>query len=162
MDLDYDGVLSEEDIETFIKRYAYFDARKSTNEVQSMLQTVVRQDNGDAFSNFEKTVLNSKSIDLLTIGQKRMFETLVNGMKDEQVKTLNPIMPLTEDKFDHILKDLRIRLQHKGLSYEDFFNLLDVDHNGFITITDFSENVNKVMNLSQPAKDGFFSFIDKK
>ena len=37
-----------------------------------------------------------------------------------------------------------------------------MNHNGFITITDFSENVGQVMNLSQPAKDGFFSFIDKK
>ena len=53
-------------------------------------------------------------------------------------------------------------MQLKGLSYEDFFNLLDSDHNGFITITEFSENVDKVMLLSQPAKDGFFAFIDKQ
>lgn len=33
MDLDYDGILSEEDIETFIKRYAYFDHRKQNQEV---------------------------------------------------------------------------------------------------------------------------------
>ncbi len=36
----------------------------------------------------------------------------------------------------------------KGLNYEDFFSLLDADHNGFITITEFSENVDKVMLLS--------------
>lgn len=91
-----------------------------------------------------------------------MFQTMVNGMKDNQVKTLNPITPLTEDKFDRILKDLRLKLQLKGMSYEDFFNILDANHNGFITISDFSENVDKVMSLSQPAKDGFFAFIDKK
>jgi Ca2+-binding EF-hand superfamily protein len=91
-----------------------------------------------------------------------MFKTLVDGMKDVQVKTLNPIAPLTEEKFDRILKDLRLKLQLKGMSYEDFFNLLDAGHNGFITITDFSEQVEKVMSLSQPAKDGFFAFMDRK
>lgn len=48
------------------------------------------------------------------------------------------------------------------MSYEDLFNLLDADHKGFITITDFSENIDKIMNLSQPAKDGFFAFMDKQ
>ena len=43
---------------------------------------------------------------------------------------------------------MRVKLQLKGLSYEDFFLLLDADHNGFITITEFSENVDKVMLLS--------------
>ena len=107
-------------------------------------------------------MVNSKSIDLLTIGQKKMFQTLVNGMKDNQVKTLNPIAPLTEEKFDRILKDLRSRLQLKGMGYEEFFNVLDAGQKGFITISDFSENVEKVMSLSQPAKDGFFAFMDKK
>lgn len=44
----------------------------------------------------------------------------------------------------------------------DLFNLLDSDQNGFITITEFSENLDKIVHLSQAAKDGFFAFIDKK
>jgi len=68
---------------------------------------------------------------------------------------------MSEDKFDKILKDLRHKLMMKGLSYEDFFNLLDMDHKGFITPSNFCENIEKIISLSQPAKDGFFAFIDK-
>ena len=44
----------------------------------------------------------------------------------------------------------------------DLFNLLDADQNGFITITELSENLDRIIHLSQPAKDGFFAFMDKK
>lgn len=104
-------------------------------------------------------MLNSKSIDLVTMGQSKMFQTLVNGMKDVQSKTLYPVEPLSEAKFDNILKDLRVKLHRKGMSYEELFTFLDTDHNGFLSISEF-HNIDKIMTLSQPAKDGFFAFMD--
>lgn len=68
---------------------------------------------------------------------------------------------MKEDKFDAILRDIRTKLSLKGMSYEEMFHLLDSEHKGFITVTDFAENVDKILNLSKPAKDGFFAYMDK-
>lgn len=59
------------------------------------------------------------------------------------------------------MKDLRIKLARKGMSYEELFTFLDTDHNGFLSISEFY-NIDKIMTLSQPAKDGFFAFMDKQ
>lgn len=67
---------------------------------------------------------------------------------------------MPEAKFDQILKDLRIKLARKGMSYEELFTFLDTDHNGFLSISEFY-NIDKITTLSQPAKDGFFAFMDK-
>ena len=47
------------------------------------------------------------------------------------------------------------------MSYEELFTFLDTDHNGFLSISEFY-NIDKIMTLSQPAKDGFFAFMDKQ
>lgn len=47
------------------------------------------------------------------------------------------------------------------MSYEDLFKFLDSDNDGFITITEFSENIEKILKLSKYIKDGFFAFMDK-
>lgn len=64
------------------------------------------------------------------------------------------------------------------MSTSDLFQLLDSDNDGFLTITEFSQNIEKVIavslindkliyfifqviKLSQPTKDGFFAYMDK-
>lgn len=74
-----------------------------------------------------------------------MFQSLVDGMN--QSKSLFPSEELPEQKFDQILKDLRIKLARKGMSYEELFTFLDTDHNGFLSISEFY-NVDKIMTLS--------------
>lgn len=39
--------------------------------------------------------------------------------------------------------------------------MIDVNEVGFITINDFSAGIDKVMKLSEPAKDGLFAYMDK-
>lgn len=56
--------------------------------MKGILKNVNNDD--DAFSNFERSVVNSKSVDALNIGKKKMFETVVNGVKDSILK---PIIP---------------------------------------------------------------------
>ena len=38
---------------------------------------------------------------------------------------------------------------------------IDINDVGFITINDFSQGLDKVVKLSQPAKDGLFAYLDK-
>ncbi|KAM3134464.1 hypothetical protein pb186bvf_013430 [Paramecium bursaria] len=167
MDVDGNGIITDDDVNTFIKRYSYFNVRKDQSQVDQIIdsimktQSVKKMAQGDQLQNLEQAFVNSKSIDIVTMGQSKMFSTLVDGMKDQQQKTLFPIQSLSEDKFDHILKDLRTKLQLKGMSYEELFNQLDTDHNGFLSISEF-QNIDKIMILSQPAKDGFFAFMDKQ
>lgn len=168
MDVDGNGVVTDDDVNTFIKRYSYFYVRKDQNQVDQIVESIMRTQSFskhsgtvDQLTSVEQACINSKSIDVLTLGQNKMFQTLVDSTKDQAAKTLFPIEALPEEKFDHILRDLRIKLQHKGMSYEDLFVLLDTDHNGFLSISEF-QNIDKILNLSQPAKDGFFAFMDKQ
>ncbi|CAD8159524.1 unnamed protein product [Paramecium octaurelia] len=160
MDVDGNGVVSDEDMNIFIKRYSYFNIRKDLSQIDQIAESMkIKPQFGDTLSAIEKTCVQSKSIDLVTMGQKKMFQSLVDGMN--QQKSLFPIEELPESKFDQILKDLRIKLARKGMSYEELFTFLDTDHNGFLSISEF-QNIDKIMTLSQPAKDGFFAFMDKQ
>ncbi|CAD8157187.1 unnamed protein product [Paramecium pentaurelia] len=160
MDVDGNGVVSDEDMNIFIKRYSYFNIRKDQSQIEQIAESMkIKPQFGDTLSAIEKTCVQSKSIDLITMGQKKMFQSLVDGMN--QSKSLFPIEELPESKFDQILKDLRIKLARKGMSYEELFTFLDTDHNGFLSISEFY-NIDKIMTLSQPAKDGFFAFMDKQ
>ncbi|CAK62279.1 unnamed protein product (macronuclear) [Paramecium tetraurelia] len=160
MDVDGNGVVSDEDMNTFIKRYSYFNVRKDQSQIEQIVESLkIKPQVGDNFSAIEKTYVQSKSIDLITMGQKKVFQSLVDGMN--QQKSLFPVEELPESKFDQILKDLRIKLNRKGMGYEELFTFLDTDHNGFLSISEFY-NIDKIMTLSQPAKDGFFAFMDKQ
>ncbi|CAK76335.1 unnamed protein product (macronuclear) [Paramecium tetraurelia] len=160
MDVDGNGVVSDEDMNIFIKRYSYFNIRKDQSQIEQIAESMkIKPQFGDTLSAIEKTFVQSKSIDLVTMGQKKMFQSLVDGMS--QTKSLFPIEELPESKFDQILKDLRIKLTRKGMTYDELFTFLDTDHNGFLSISEFY-NIDKIMTLSQPAKDGFFAFMDKQ
>ena len=39
--------------------------------------------------------------------------------------------------------------------------MLDQDKDGFLTIQEFSDNIEKVLSLSQFIKDGVFAYMDK-
>jgi hypothetical protein len=74
---------------------------------------------------------------------------------------LFPKEPLSEEKIESILRDLRQALSNKKISFYDFIKMIDVNDVGFITVNDFSAGLDKVIKLSQPAKDGLFAYIDK-
>ena len=68
--------------------------------MDTLIQTVVQNEstgNGtmgpgsDALSMIEQTTINAKSVDLITLGHKKMFQTLVDGMKESQQKNLFPL-----------------------------------------------------------------------
>lgn len=75
---------------------------------------------------------------------------------------LFPKAPLSEERLNAVLRDLRQALTNKNLSYFDFVRMLDTNEVGFITINDFSVGIDKVIQFSQPTKDGLFAYMDKR
>lgn len=48
------------------------------------------------------------------------------------------------------------------MNFTALFKLLDVDQDGFVTIKEFSDQIDQVLKLAQPVKDGFFAFMDQE
>ena len=142
-DIDGDGVVSEEDLEAFVSRWGYFGGGANKTQKELSRHKSLVGNKGDALSQIEQTLVNSHSTN-----QAFNITSFIDGLPASQNQTLHPQEALTEDKFDRILKDIRIKLTYKGLTYQDFFKLLDSDNKGFITPSDFSNNVDKVINLS--------------
>jgi hypothetical protein len=47
------------------------------------------------------------------------------------------------------------------ITFQDFWNLLDSDKDGFLSYEEFCLNIDKIIEFSQPVKDGIFAYIDK-
>lgn len=93
--------------------------------------------------------------------EKEIVKT--NSLKNVSTnQELFPKAPLSEKKIVEVLRDLRQALENKGISNHDFVRRLDVNEVGFITISDFCKELDKIIKFSQPIKDGFFAYIDKR
>jgi len=73
-----------------------------------------------------------------------------------------PKEPLSEEKVEVVLRDLKKALNDKGIAFYDFVRMLDINEVGFISINEFSAGLDNVIKLSQPTKDGLFAYIDKR
>ena len=72
-----------------------------------------------------------------------------------------PTNPLPESKINAVLRDLRRNLEIQNISYPVLFSMIDTDKNGFITISELTQAIGKILPLSQVVIDGVFSFMDK-
>jgi len=48
------------------------------------------------------------------------------------------------------------------IAYREAFNRFDQNGDGFISFSEFSAGLDKIMTLSLPIKEKFFAFMDKK
>ena len=72
-----------------------------------------------------------------------------------------PTNPLSDTKIDTILKDLKLTLNDRRISFNEAFKMFDTNEDGFLTIDEFSKGLDKIMMLSNPAKEGLFAYLDK-
>ena len=49
-----------------------------------------------------------------------------------------------------------------SISFYNFINTIDPNDVGFISVNQLEIGINKVLTLSQPAKDGLFAYLDKQ
>lgn len=83
---------------------------------------------------------------------------------DKTFKSTTGIFPqlvVDEEKIETILRDLRHSLDAKKISFYDFIKMIDANDVGFITFQELSTGLDKVIKLSQPAKEALFSYADK-
>lgn len=131
-DIDQDGFIDNEDLDIFLQRHKYLNKRPMTSNPSQKT------------NKFE----GSHSQRGLNFG--------------DTLPGLYPKEPLDEGKADIVIRDLRQALFFKKISFFDFFKILDANKDGFITIEEFCNGMDKVIKFSQPIKEGFFSFMDKQ
>ena len=86
-------------------------------------------------------------------------KTVFRGLKSDSV--LFPKVPLSEEKIEFVLQDIRAGMKHKNMAIYDVLRLLDANKQGFITVSELSKGLDKIVKLSQPAKDGLFAYLDR-
>ena len=85
-----------------------------------------------------------------------------NFLNAEKTGDVFPKIPLSEEKTEIILRDLRQALDRKKISFYDFIKTIDPNDVGFISVNQLTIGLNKILTLSQPAKDGLFAYLDKQ
>lgn len=135
-DIDQDGFIDADDLSIFLQRYKYLQNTKRPLTAHPLSQS---QKIGVEAS---KTQRNIKTIEI--------------------APNLFPKDPLDEAKADIVIRDLRQALFFKKISFFEFFKILDMNKDGFITIEEFCQGMDKVIKFSQPIKEGFFSYMDKQ
>ena len=68
----------------------------------------------------------------------------------------------TPERALEIAKQIKAAMVVAKISYREAFNRFDSNGNGFISFSEFSQGIDKIMTLSLPVKEKFFSFMDKK
>ncbi len=62
---------------------------------------------------------------------------------------------------NNLFTRLRERSIKKKISFSDVFKTIDAHNNGFITREDWSNNLNKILQLTEVEKESMFNFMDR-
>lgn len=54
-----------------------------------------------------------------------------------------PTKPLSESKYEEVLRDFKRGMREKKLTFYDVYHILDQNDDGFITISEFVEGIDK-------------------
>jgi Ca2+-binding EF-hand superfamily protein len=73
-----------------------------------------------------------------------------------------PARKISPDRAKAVIKDIRAALVAKRMNFQDAFRTFDVKKKGMLSCKEFSDGLSKVIELSQPVKDGLFAVMDKQ
>lgn len=59
-----------------------------------------------------------------------------------------------------ILRKLKRNAELKKLSFTDIFKRLDSNNDGFVSFSEFEQNIDSIMKLSSNIKEGLFAYFD--
>ncbi|EAR88078.2 EF-hand protein (macronuclear) [Tetrahymena thermophila SB210] len=82
--------------------------------------------------------------------------------KNQENYRVFPTKEIQTDQLERIIRDLKNHLVERKISLYDSFKFLDSNNDGFITISELNENLQKNLQfqLSQLAINGLFSYLD--
>ncbi|CAG9333497.1 unnamed protein product [Blepharisma stoltei] len=84
------------------------------------------------------------------------------SFKDINSEKSFPAQRLAPDRAKSVIKDIRRALVAKRMSYYDAFRAFDAENNGVLSAQEFYDGLDKIIELSQPVKDGLFAIMDKQ
>lgn len=73
-----------------------------------------------------------------------------------------PIRKISPNRAKAVIKDIRTALVAKRMNFHDAFRTFDVKKKGMLSSKEFSDGLSRVIELSQPMKDGLFAVMDKQ
>lgn len=73
-----------------------------------------------------------------------------------------PSQRLAPDRAKAVIKDIRRALVNKRISYYDAFHIFDKENNGVLSAKEFSDGLAKIIDISQPIKEGLYAVMDKQ
>jgi hypothetical protein len=76
-------------------------------------------------------------------------------------QSLFPMGQLNSKDLNKVLRDLRHTLFVKKISNYEFFKLMDLNQDGFISINEFHTELPKILPLPKPILDGLFAYMDR-
>jgi Ca2+-binding EF-hand superfamily protein len=62
---------------------------------------------------------------------------------------------------NNLFTRLRERSIKKNISFFDVFRTIDTHNNGFITREDWTNNLNKILQITEVEKENMFNFMDR-
>lgn len=70
-------------------------------------------------------------------------------------------MKIARENAIEILRQIRYEFKYQGVSFVVAFRAMDKNKDGFLCIDEWSTGIDKYLQLSDEAKQGFFNFMDK-
>jgi Ca2+-binding EF-hand superfamily protein len=69
---------------------------------------------------------------------------------------------LPEERAFEILNQIRTALTSQKIAYREAFNRFDTNKDGFLSFSEFSNGIDKVLTLSEPIKEKLFALMDER
>ena len=67
---------------------------------------------------------------------------------------------MTETKFKSLVREIKKNMKKKNTTLVGLFNILDKNHDGFISNYEFNTGIDEYIQLSSSIKDQFFNYLD--
>lgn len=127
-----------------LQQYAHFmDIDKDGFVSEIDLQTCLNNLNSNAFFKNGGEALAQSGFS----SQKKFFPTTKETLNEERAR--------------EVAKQIRDALIDKKIAYREAFNRFDSNADGFLSLSEFSAGIDKILTLSVPIKEKLFALMDK-
>ena len=153
VDIDKDGVISEEDLEAFLGRLNF----------QEFFMQADRTRAGSMGANTssgikQKHVMTAKTGVTSNMPVSALFSDTSFGLYEQN--QLFPTVKLQGEKMVEVIRKIKEGMKFKGLSIGEAFRKIDTKNAGLISFAAFSKHLDQITDLSQPLKEKLFGRMD--